>query len=164
VKILNPAVSHKTEAGGVHLNVGTPGEMAVALTAIDRTRGSRYLIERTAAPGPELILAARRDVSFGPMVVLGTGGVAVEIDDDIVIRLAPVGDIDARDMLGELRLAARYRGHRGNAAVDENALAAIIRLLGELLISRDDISEVEINPLRVTSLGLIALDALVIAR
>jgi len=164
VKILNPNVSHKTEAGGVHLNVRTPGEMAVALTAIDKTRGSRYLIERTAASGPELILAARRDPSFGPIVVLGTGGVTVEVDDDITIRSAPVGDIDAHDMLGELRLAARYRGHRGNPTVNENALATIIRSLGQLLVSRDDISEVEINPLRVTKLGLIALDALVVAR
>lgn len=164
VKILNPHVLHKTDAGGVHLNVRTVGEMAVALTAIDRTRGSRYLIERMIASGPELILGARRDKSFGAMIALGAGGTGVEVDDDVAIRLAPVSDVDARDMLGELRVAKRYRGHRGAIAVDEDALAVMIQSLGQVIAAREDIAELEINPLRVTKHGLIALDALVVAR
>lgn len=164
VKILNPDVQHKTEIGGIHLNVRAHSELDAALTAIDAIPGSQYLIETMVEAGPELLLGARRDPSFGPIVVLGSGGIDTEIESDISIRLAPVRLIDAQVMLGELRSSARYRGFRGQAAVDEAELAKIIQSMGRLIAERDDIAEIEINPLRVTSHELVALDALVIGQ
>jgi acetyltransferase len=87
-----------------------------------------------------------------------------EIDADVAIRLAPVDAIDAMEMLNELSAAARYRGFRGAPVIDETELAGIIQVLGLLILTRADIAEIEINPLRVTQAGLVALDALVIGR
>ena len=162
VKLLHPAVAHKSDVGGVHLGVATAESLDLALAAIDRTEGARYLLEETAADGHELLLGGRRDAAFGPIVVLGAGGVDAEAADDVSVRLAPVSRVAAGGMLDELAGAARYRGVRGAAAVDEPELAAAIEALGDLLRSRPDILEIEVNPLRVTAGGLVALDALVV--
>jgi acetyltransferase len=161
VKLLRAGVAHKTELGGVHLNVGTAVQLEAALDAIDRTHGARYLLERMALDGPELLLAARRDAVFGPIVVLASGGTETDLEGDVAIRLAPVSAAEADRMLSELTAAARYRGFRGAAAVDESELGRLLAALGRWLVSREDIELVEINPLRVTPEGLLALDAVV---
>ncbi len=163
VKLLQAGVAHKTELGGVHLNVSTTAQLDAALDAIDKTHGARYLLERMAPMGPELLVAARRDDVFGPIVVLGSGGTGAEIEDDVAIRLAPLNDREAGRMLSELTSAARYRGFRGAPAVDEPELGRLLARLGDLLVTREDIELVEINPLRVTPAGLVALDAVVTA-
>ncbi len=164
VKALQPGLAHKTEAGGVHLDVADEAALERALAAIDRIEGARYLVEETAAPGPELILGARRDAAFGPLVALGAGGVAAEALDDVSVRLAPLGPTEASTMVGELATAPMFRGARGAPAVDEAELAAAIAAFGGLIAARDDIAEIEVNPLRVTGAGLVALDALVVPR
>jgi acetate---CoA ligase (ADP-forming) len=164
VKVLRPGLDHKSDVGGVHLGVADGAALNRALAAIDHIDGARYLIEETAPTGPELILGARRDPAFGPVVALGTGGTGAESVDDAAVRLAPVGAADAAAMLGELAGASAFRGARGAAAVDEQALADAIVAFGELIAARDDIAELEVNPLRVTRDGLLALDALVVAR
>ncbi len=164
VKLLHPAARHKSEMGGVHLNIRSRSDLDSALHAIDRTVGAHYLIEEMVEAGPELIVGARYDDSFGPLVMLGAGGVAAEVEADTSIRIAPVSTIEAAEMLSELSSAARYRGFRGGPIVDEQELASIIQKLGDLLVTRADIAEIEINPLRVLSDRLIALDALVIKR
>jgi acetyltransferase len=161
VKLLLPGVAHKTELGGVHLNVSTPAQLEAALDAIDKTQGARYLLERMVAAGPELLVAARRDAAFGPIVVLGSGGTEAEVEADVAIRLAPVSPAEAGRMLSELAAATRYRGFRGAPAVDEPELGRLLASLGQLLVAREDIELVEVNPLRVTSEGLVALDAVV---
>lgn len=161
VKLLLAGVAHKTELGGVHLNVRTPEELESALDAIDRTKGALYLLEQMAPSGPELLVAARRDAAFGPIVLVGKGGTDAEVDDDVAIRLAPVSAVEASYMLSELASAKRYRGFRGAAVVDEAELGRLVARLGQLLVAYDDIELVEINPLRVTTSGLFALDAVI---
>jgi acetyltransferase len=163
-KALLAGLEHKTEAGGVHLGIRDEADLGHVLEAIDRIPRACYLIEATAPPGPELILGARRDPVFGPLVALGAGGTAVEADANATARLAPVPPLEARAMLGELTGAAAFRGARGAPAVDEDELARLIVAFGTLIAVREDIAEVEVNPLRVTRDGLIALDALVVAR
>lgn len=164
VKMLHPEVLHKTEAGGVHLNIRDRNSLEAALSAIDHKKNAQYLLEKMAAPGPELLLGARRDPSFGAMVVLGAGGIEAEHEDDLSVLLAPFSVVQARQMLGELRSAYRYRGLRGGVKVDEEQLAKIITVLGDFFVKRKDLAEIEINPLRVTAQGLVALDALVIPK
>jgi acetyltransferase len=163
-KELLAGLEHKTEAGGVHLGITDERALEDALAAIDRIPGARYLIEESVPPGPELILGGRRDPSFGPLVALGAGGTGVEAVDDASARLAPVPPLEAAAMLDELAAAAAFRGARGAPAVDEEELARAIVAFGALIAGRDDIAEVEVNPLRVTREGLVALDALVVAR
>ncbi len=166
VKILDPAVEHKSDVGGVKLGIRDESELDAALAAIDALgrHGHRYLIEETAPRGPELILGARRDPAFGPIVALGAGGTAAEALGDVAVRLAPVEAAEAQTMLGELAGVAAFMGARGAPGVDASELGAAIVAFGDLIAGRDDIAEVEVNPLRVTSGGLVALDALVVAR
>jgi acyl-CoA synthetase (NDP forming) len=166
LKLLHPALAHKTDAGAVRLDLTGGDALLDALDALDAVElpapRPRYLVEAMAAPGPELLLGAVRDPSFGPVVTLAAGGVDAEIVRDAATRVAPLTVDEAATMLDDLRFAAKFRGHRGAPAVDEAALALAVARLGALLCERVDIAEVEVNPLRVTRGGLIALDALVV--
>lgn len=162
VKLLHPNVTHKSDVGGVHLGVRTLTDLDNALAAIDRTPGAGYLVEQAVLSGPELLIGARRDPTFGAVVVLGAGGVGAEFEDDIAVRLAPVTPAEAASMLDDLSARWRYRGGRGALPVDEAELARVLVTIGVLITQRDDIAELEINPMRVTASGLVALDALVV--
>jgi acetyltransferase len=114
-----------------------------------------------AGPGIELILGARRDAQYGPVVLVGLGGVLAEAIDDVAIGLAPVGSERAHAMLRELRGAAILAGARGRPAIDRDAVAEILVRLGSLLESRPEIVEIDINPVIAAS-TVIAVDALVV--
>jgi acetyltransferase len=110
----------------------------------------------------ELIVGGVRDDVFGPMVMLGVGGVMAEALADTTSRLAPLSLEDGLEMAGELKAQALLDGFRGSPAVDRQALANILVALGRLLLEHPEIAEAEINPLRATAEGLVALDALVV--
>ena len=166
LKLLHPQITHKTELGAVKVGLRDHVELAeavVTLDAIPVDSPGKYLVESMAPPGPELIIGALRDPVFGPIVMLGAGGVNAEIISDTTIRLAPLSVAEAGTMLAGLASAPLYRGHRGAEPVDEQQLAEALSALGSVLVARSDLAEIEINPLRVTSGGLVALDALVVA-
>lgn len=160
VKILDASVLHKTEIGGVHLGIGTAAELDTALATIG---AGRFLVERMAPPGVDLVLGARRDPVFGPIVVFGLGGTTAEALADVAIRLAPLSPAEAATMPGELGGRALLDGWRGGPvlAVDELGNAAAV--LGDLLVANPFLQEIEVNPLRLTATGLVALDAVVLA-
>lgn len=166
VKVLDAAITHKTEVGGVHLNVRTPEQLAVALTRIDAIPGERagrgYLLEEMAPAGVDLILGARRDPAFGPTVLVGLGGIEAEALQDVSIRLAPLSDIDAHEMLDGLRGRALLDGWRGAPAVDRDAVVAAILAVADLIGSQPALQELDINPLRCGPHGALALDALML--
>lgn len=165
VKVLNPAIAHKTEAGGVHVGIEDVGALRRALAAIDAIPGGphRYLVEEMAPPGIELILGARRDASWGASVLVGLGGIAAEALGDVAIRLAPLARDDAEEMLRELRGRALIDGWRGAPVADRAKLIDAIVAIGGLIASHPEISELDINPLRASQDGrLLALDALVV--
>lgn len=162
VKLLDAVVLHKTEVGGVHLDVRTVEHLADALDALERAGASRFLVEAMAPPGVDLILGARRDPVFGPIVVLGLGGTAAEVTADIAVRLAPLSLADASEMPGELAGAALLSGWRGGPSVDRARLAELVVALGALLAGTPELLEIEINPLRIVADGIVALDAVVL--
>lgn len=164
-KILSPEVAHKTEAGGVHVNLTSIGELGAALAKLDQIplRGERrYLIEEMAPPGLELIIGAVRDPSFGPTVAVGLGGIAAEALGDIAVRLAPLTESDALEMLDELRGRAMFDGWRGAPAVSRPAIARAIVAAGALMAAHPAIAELDINPVRAYPDRVLALDALII--
>ena len=164
IKLIHAELIHKTEAGAVHLGLATPNDAAAALGKLRRVAapaGSRYLVEEMAPGGPELLLATMRDPTFGPLVVLGAGGVDTESLGDVTMRLAPTLRVEAESMLPDLLTRARFLGHCGAPAVDRAELVEKIIALGDLLASEPALEEIEINPLRVSAAGLPALDALV---
>jgi acyl-CoA synthetase (NDP forming) len=165
VKVLSTEIHHKTEVGGVFVGVRSESELEVALTKIDAipTRSpKRYLLEEMADPGVEFIIGGVRDETFGPVVMLGIGGIIAEALKDSSTRLAPVGMADALEMMDELRGRTLLDGFRGGPIVDRISLANVIRTMGELLLVYPQIKEIEINPLRATASGLVALDAIIL--
>lgn len=168
VKVLAADVLHKSEVGGVHVGVEGPAALDRALDAIDAIPGPagsvprRYLLEEMAAPGTELIVGAVRDAVFGPVVLLGLGGVMAELGGAPVLRLAPLSPARAEEMVEQLP-APVLDGFRGAPPVDRPALAALLRAVGALICDHGDVIEVDLNPVRLTADGPVVLDALVVA-
>jgi acetyltransferase len=163
VKILDAAVLHKTDVGGVHLGVSTPAELAAALDALEGIGARRVLVEAMAAPGLDLIVGAHRDPVFGPMVMLGLGGTAAEALGDVVVHPAPLSATRAAALPEELAAAVLLGGWRGGPPLDTDALGRILAVLGDLL-AQPHLLEIEINPLRLHPDGLLALDAVIRTR
>ena len=160
VKLLDATVLHKTEIGGVRLGVRTAADMDAALDAI---AADRVLVEAMAPAGIDLVVGARRDPVFGPVLLVGLGGTVAEALADVAVRITPVRPHQAAGMVGELAGRALLNGWRGGPALDRAALGRIVAGLGELLLAHPYLQDAEINPLRVTAGGLVALDAVIIA-
>jgi len=162
VKLLDAAVLHKTEIGGVHLGVDSPAAMDRALDGLEAAGAREFLIEAMAPSGIDLVVGVRRDPVFGPIVVLGLGGTAAEVFADISIRSAPLSVRAAEGMPGDLQARELLYGFRSGPMLETAELAGLLVRLGDALVSNDEIAEIEINPLRLTHDGLLALDAVVI--
>jgi acetate---CoA ligase (ADP-forming) len=158
---------HKSDAGGVVVDIPDAESLRRALDALNAQLAPEELSLEQMAPvheGLELIVGMRRDRRFGPIVLVGVGGVYAEILDDVVVALAPVDADRARELLLSLRGAALLAGARGRPPVAVAAAAQVIAAVSLLGASSPDIDEIEINPLLVTRAGAVALDARVIPR
>ena len=157
LKIVSDDISHKTEAGGVRL--GLADSEAVRREAEDLQQSlvgsqlSGFLVQEMV-DGLEMLVGVREDADFGPLVVVGLGGVFVELFRDVTLRLAPVDETEVRAMLSELRGAKALDGFRGQAPRDVDALVkAIIGVSDFYLKNRSWLAEIEINPLIVLADG-----------
>ncbi|MEO3824714.1 acetate--CoA ligase family protein [Actinomadura sp. B10D3] len=159
VKVLDAGILHKTEAGGVRLDVRTPADLDTALDAIG---ADRVLVEAMAPAGVDLVVGVRRDPVFGPVVLAGLGGTAAEALADVAIRLAPVSPATAAAMPDDLAAGALLRGWRGGPVLDRREFGVLVSALSAALAASPDVADIEINPLRLTADGLIALDAVVV--
>lgn len=164
LKVVAEHIVHKSDAGGVAL--GLTGAMDVRAAAerlfvLANRAGDQpqVLVAAQAPAGLELIIGGVRDPELGAAVMLGAGGVLAELLDDVGFRLAPLAGRDARELLGELRLARLVRGHRGAAALDEEALVAALLAVSRLLDEHPEIAQLDLNPVRLYEHGLLALDA-----
>jgi succinyl-CoA synthetase beta subunit len=175
MKIQSPDIAHKSEIGGVRVNITTKGEGFLAWQALqDNARQHRpdaaiqgVLVGPMAKRGVEIIIGTLQDETFGPMVMVGLGGVTTELFRDVVYRPAPVGVDEAGLMLDELKAGALLRGFRGAARADVAALAQLIAQLSLLAARlRDHVSEIELNPVLVHAegQGVTIVDALVVGR
>jgi len=167
IKILSPDISHKTDVGGVVLDLAAPEAVAAAvetmLARVARQRpGARLdgvLVQAMAGgEGAELLLGMVRDPQFGPLVVVGFGGIFVEVLGDTAMRLAPVDPSEARAMLAELRMAPVLAGFRGRPPADLAALADTVSRFSRLVSEVPGLVELEINPLLAAPSGARALD------
>lgn len=174
LKIISPAASHKTEVGGVALNIGdtegaiTAAEtMAARLKAHDPSARVDGFLAQEMVSGVEMLVGAREDALYGPVIILGAGGVLVELMRDVAVRLLPVGEDDVRDMLSSLKSAPLLDGYRGAPAADKDALIAAVVALGNFYLDhRNFLEDIEINPLMVRPRGdgVCAVDIRVISR
>ncbi|PRY50186.1 acetyltransferase [Geodermatophilus tzadiensis] len=159
VKLLDAAVTHKSDVGGVHLGVRDAADLDAALDALEAVGAARFLVESMAPPGVDLVAGASRDPVFGPVVLVGLGGVVAEALADVAVTPAPVGAQEAAALADGLAGRALLDGFRGGPVADRAALGAVLAALGDLLVASPGIDGVEVNPLRVTADGLLALDA-----
>ncbi|MFZ4760305.1 MAG: acetate--CoA ligase family protein, partial [Burkholderiaceae bacterium] len=172
IKLVSPDGVHKSDIGGVRLGVtdtDTVREAVAALAAsasAHRVRSTGFLVERMAPPGIEVVIGGLLDPRFGPVVMLGLGGVFVEIFADTAFRVCPIDAADARDMIDALRSAMLLRGARGRQPVDESALiAALLAVGGEgglMMSAGGAIAELDVNPLIVSPAGALACDARIV--
>jgi acyl-CoA synthetase (NDP forming) len=162
LKAVGPAIIHKSDVGGVRLALAAEDDVRSAALDIQTRLGENltgFLVQEMAPAGVEMIVGAINDRQFGPVVSCGVGGVMVEIAADMSFRLHPVGPRDAREMVDELRGARLLRGFRGAPAADEPALHDVLLRLSALIGACPEIQELDINPLRVLTVGAIAVDA-----
>jgi acyl-CoA synthetase (NDP forming) len=172
MKIASPDILHKTEAGGVKLNVVAADAAAAYDTIVASARAHApeaqidgVLVSPMIADGVECILGAKIDPVFGPVVLFGLGGVFTEVLNDVSFRRAPFGEETAREMIGELKGVALLNGARGLPAADLEALARAISRLSLFAAAHGGaIDSVEMNPFRALPEGCLALDALIVKK
>ena len=162
LKAAGPEILHKTDVGGVALDLTSPEEVRHAFTAMRSSIGSAMtgaIVQPMAPAGVETIVGLTQDQSFGPIVMFGLGGVAAELLGDVAFRVAPLSDLDAGELIREPRSAKLLFGYRGAPPADTAALADVLLRVGMLASEHPHIAEVDLNPVRVTERGAVALDA-----
>ena len=152
---------HKSDAGGVALGIENEQALEESLARLATLSAEGYSVERMApvGDGVELIAGSIQDARFGPVVLVGVGGVYAELLDDTAVALAPVDATQAEELIRSLRGSAILVGARGRLLMDVAAAAEAVAALSRLAASRPDLGEIEINPLLVTPDGALALDA-----
>jgi succinyl-CoA synthetase beta subunit len=156
LKLCGAAIAHKTERDLVRLHLND--EKAVR-EAADELLGRRrpedgnaqLLVQAMVRGRREIIVGMTRDPQFGPCVMLGLGGILAEAMRDVVFRMAPLGSVDALDMMAELQGAHLLGPFRGEAGVDREALAGVLVAVGKMAIECDEILSLDINPLIIPS-------------
>ena len=171
VKLLSKTVTHKSDLGGVKLNLQNEEDVRKAYHAIRNAaiaRGSLSDCDGVSVQkmvkydGFELIVGSSVDAQFGPMILLGAGGVFAEVMKDTVLELPPLTTTLARRMMQQLRLWQALKGARGKKPVDAAALESFLVKFSQLIIEQPWVAEIDINPLLASSEGCIALDARVL--
>jgi succinyl-CoA synthetase beta subunit len=165
VKALSVAIAHKSDAGGVVLNVRDDAALLAAIRKIRQsTNVERVLVQPMIAGLGEVLIGYRIDADVGPLVMLAAGGILAEIHRDRSLRLAPVDLAEAQVMIGEVAALKALAGYRGRPVGDLDALAQALVALSQLAIAVGPaVAEAEVNPLIVLpkGQGVIAVDALV---
>jgi acyl-CoA synthetase (NDP forming) len=164
MKAESPTILHKTELGVVKLGIANEAALRRAhdeILAAARGHELRGVLVQPMVPGIEVIVGARVDPAVGPLVVVGSGGVLVELVQDSAAALAPVSREEARAMLARLKGYRLLAGFRGGTAADLDALADAIARVSELAADlADEIEELDVNPLRCGAERVAAVDAL----
>jgi len=167
LKVLSPDVTHKSDVGGVVLGLKSENDVRAAFDQIraslsKKAPGARFegvVVQAMAAGGLELLAGITRDPQFGAMVMVGLGGIFVDVLKDTVVRIAPVDEREASAMLSQLRGTALLDGVRGGPKIDRVAVASLLAKLSRFAAGRPEIKEMDLNPVVAYASGLCALDA-----
>jgi acyl-CoA synthetase (NDP forming) len=164
LKTAQPGIAHKSDAGGVKLDLRDSVAVAAAYDDLARRLGPAVLVQAMAGKGVEAALGAINDAEFGPYVMVAAGGILIELLDDRSVALAPIGRAKAGAMIERLKLRKLLSGLRGRPPSDIAALADALRRLSHLAFDlRDGLREIDINPIIVGPSGAVAVDALVVS-
>ncbi len=172
MKIVSPDILHKTEAGGVKLNLTTDEEIETAYNQImegaigynAEARINGILLEPMMKDGLELIVGTKMDDQFGPVIMFGIGGTLVEVLKDVVFRVLPISGRTARRMIERIRSVDLLNGFRGSPPVDRKALRNLLLTVSEIVGSYKDIQEIDLNPVIAYENGLAVADARILLK
>jgi acetyltransferase len=172
MKIVSPAILHKSDAGGVRIKLGSEKEIRSAYREIMKN-SKQYdpkadikgvLVSPMADEGVEVIIGTKIDDQFGPIVMYGLGGIMVEILKDVAFRVLPISPTDARKMIEETKSYPILDGARGNPPLDKKALRKLLMLCSDIVESYPQIEEMDLNPVIVHEKGVSVVDARIILR
>ncbi len=157
-KVVHPDLMHRSDVGGVRLHLtGFDAVRTAAHTLFGLADGARVQVQPQLS-GVEVAVGGLRDPQFGPVVMIGLGGILVEVMGDVAFGLAPLQTGDAHRLIAGLRGYAVLTGARGLESVDLDAMAGVVSAVGDLLVARPEIVELDLNPLLATSSGAVAVD------
>jgi len=172
LKVVSPDIVHKSDVGGVVLDLRDAGAVAEAydriMAAVTATQpDARVLgvaVQTMARPGIEVIAGMTRDRQFGPVLMFGLGGVLVEVLQDVAFRIVPLDERDADGMLREIKGFPVLQGYRGQAPADLAALRRLLLQLSDFVEQHPEIEELDLNPVLAYSDGATAVDARILLR
>lgn len=174
VKGIAPSLIHKSDAGAVRLNLASADDASAAAAAMQNAVGTQgialdgFLTEEMAPAGHEVIVGGFNDPQFGPAVMVGLGGVFVEVFADVAFRLCPIDRADAEEMLAELTATPILEGARGGVTASKDALLDVLLQIGGsdglMMRFQNQVQELDINPLIVSGSGAVAADARIVLK
>lgn len=172
LKIVSPDISHKSDIGGVRLNLTSISQVSRAYSdiihsaknSLPSARIEGVSVQKMAEPGIELIIGVTRDPQFGLAMMFGIGGILVEILKDVSFRLIPISKLDAEEMISEIKSCSLLKGYRGYKPVNLALLQEIMIKVSDFAISHPQLEELDINPLIASGDSLLAVDARIILR
>ena len=174
LKVIATGVVHKSDVGGVRLNLQDLDALVAAeleVLNVLRAQGiepESWLVEEMAPRGVEVVIGGVMDPEFGPMVMVGLGGIFVEVLQDVSFRICPIHERDAFEMIDDLKGVLMLRGARGSEPVSIDSIVKVLLCLGGedglLIANEHELTEVDINPLIVSKEGAVAVDARFILR
>ena len=167
LKVISPEISHKSDIGGVVLNIR---HLSEAEEAYDKMRGlvkgifRGVLVQKMVLDGKEVIIGTKQDPSFGPVVLFGLGGIYVEVFKETSLRVAPINRPEAEEMISELKAAAIFKGIRGEQPLDIEALIKNLLRLSQLMMDFSEIEGIDVNPVKIREKGAVAVDCRILLK
>ncbi|MBW1776346.1 MAG: acetate--CoA ligase family protein [Deltaproteobacteria bacterium] len=159
-KVVSPEILHKTEVGGVALGIKNDTQLSQVFSRFSTMPGFEGILVEEMVSGTELILGAKIDDQFGPVILLGIGGTGVEVYGDTALRMAPLGEKDVVAMFDSLKGAALLKGHRGTPPMNLSALMRLMLDFSALVMAcAEHIESIDLNPVKCTPEKCVAADA-----
>jgi acyl-CoA synthetase (NDP forming) len=170
LKVVSPQITHKTDVGGVKLDLKSPEEVATAfdeiMAAARRAAPDATIdgvsVQQMARPGIEVIVGVSTDPQFGPVIMFGLGGVLVEVLKDVSFRIIPIAPRDARQMIREIKGFPLLEGYRGQDPADLASLESLLLRVSQFVEKQPEVSELDLNPVFAYKDGALAVDARIV--
>jgi acyl-CoA synthetase (NDP forming) len=170
LKVVSPQITHKSDVGGVKLDLKSPEEVAAAfdeiMAAARRAAPDAAIdgvsVQQMARPGIEVIVGVSTDPQFGPVIMFGLGGILVEVLKDVSFRIIPIASRDARQMIHEIKGFPLLEGYRGQDPADLAALESLLLRVSAFVEQQPEVSELDLNPVFAYKDGALAVDARIV--
>jgi acyl-CoA synthetase (NDP forming) len=170
LKVVSPDIAHKSDVGGVKLDLADDAAVAAAfddiMAAARRAQPQASIdgvsVQKMAAPGTEVIVGVNADPQFGPVLMFGLGGILVEILEDVAFRIIPIEPRDARRMVREIKGFKLLEGYRGSPPADVAAIESLLLKVSQFVEAHPEVAELDLNPVFAYPDGAVAVDARIV--